>query len=75
MLAGLLHLTAGQIRVGGYVPFEQKAEFKKMMSLVMGQKSQLIWDIPLMETFKEATGGSCGQDNGESINVDLVASE
>ncbi len=51
MLAGLLHPTAGQIRVGGYVPFEQKAEFKKMMSLVMGQKSQLIWDIPPMETF------------------------
>ncbi|MFB9759681.1 ABC transporter ATP-binding protein [Ectobacillus funiculus] len=51
MLAGLLHPTAGQIQVGGYVPFEQKAEFKKMMSLVMGQKSQLIWDIPPMETF------------------------
>jgi ABC-2 type transport system ATP-binding protein len=51
MLAGLLHPTSGEITVGGFVPFEQKAEFKKMMSLVMGQKSQLIWDIPPMETF------------------------
>ncbi|WP_139490539.1 ABC transporter ATP-binding protein [Brevibacillus dissolubilis] len=51
MLAGLLHPTSGEIKVGGYVPFEQKADFKKMMSLVMGQKSQLIWDIPPMETF------------------------
>lgn len=51
MLAGLLHPTSGDIRVGGFVPFDQKNEFKKMMSLVMGQKSQLIWDIPPMETF------------------------
>ncbi|AMX85274.1 ABC transporter [Geobacillus subterraneus] len=51
MLAGLLHPTSGEITVGGFVPFEQKPEFKKMMSLVMGQKSQLIWDIPPMETF------------------------
>ncbi|KPD01039.1 putative ABC transporter ATP-binding protein YxlF [Geobacillus sp. BCO2] len=51
MLAGLLHPTSGEITVGGFVPFEQKPEFKKMMSLVMGQKSQLIWDIPPLETF------------------------
>ncbi|WCK53181.1 ATP-binding cassette domain-containing protein [Aneurinibacillus sp. Ricciae_BoGa-3] len=51
MLAGLLHPTSGQITVGGFKPLEQKNEFKKMMSLVMGQKSQLIWDIPPMETF------------------------
>lgn len=51
MLAGLLYPTSGEINVGGFVPFEQKKEFKKMMSLVMGQKSQLIWDIPPIETF------------------------
>lgn len=51
MLAGLLYPSSGEITVGGYIPFEQKNEFKKMMSLVMGQKSQLIWDIPPMETF------------------------
>ncbi|MED1421422.1 ABC transporter ATP-binding protein [Bacillus smithii] len=51
MLAGLLYPTAGHVQVAGYVPFEQKPEFKKIISLVMGQKSQLIWDIPPMETF------------------------
>ncbi|MBP2654856.1 MAG: transporter [Firmicutes bacterium] len=51
MLAGLLYPSAGKIRVDGFVPFEQKVEFKKKISLVMGQKSQLIWDIPPMETF------------------------
>ena len=51
MLTGLLYPTAGEIRVGGYVPFEQKGAFKKRITLVMGQKSQLIWDIPAMETF------------------------
>lgn len=51
MLAGLLHPSSGHIDVSGFKPQEQKNEFKKMMSLVMGQKSQLIWDIPPMETF------------------------
>lgn len=51
MLAGLLHPTSGRIEVNGFKPQEQKNEYKKMMSLVMGQKSQLIWDIPPMETF------------------------
>ena len=51
MLAGLLHPSSGQMDVNGFKPQEQKKEFKKMMSLVMGQKSQLIWDIPPMETF------------------------
>jgi ABC-2 type transport system ATP-binding protein len=51
MLTGLLHPTSGDIRVGGYVPYEQKAAFKKRMTLVMGQKSQLIWDIPASESF------------------------
>lgn len=51
MLAGLLYPTSGRINVNGFNPQGQKNEFKKMMSLVMGQKSQLIWDIPPMETF------------------------
>ncbi|WP_160723557.1 ABC transporter ATP-binding protein [Bacillus sp. USDA818B3_A] len=51
MLAGLLHPTSGSIKVNGFKPQEQQNEYKKMMSLVMGQKSQLIWDIPPMETF------------------------
>ncbi len=51
LLTGLLHPTAGRIRVAGFVPFEQKAAFKKTVSLVMGQKSQLMWDVPAAESF------------------------
>jgi len=51
MLAGLLYPSGGEIQVGGYVPHKQENDFKRMISLVMGQKSQLIWDIPPMETF------------------------
>lgn len=51
MLTGLLHPSSGRVRVGGFVPFEHKKEFKRRISLVMGQKSQLIWDIPAAETF------------------------
>lgn len=51
VLTGLLHPSGGEVKVGGFVPFQQKKEFKKQISLVMGQKSQLIWDIPAAETF------------------------
>lgn len=51
LLTGLLHPTSGRIEVGGFVPFRQQNAFKKRVSLVMGQKSQLIWDIPASETF------------------------
>lgn len=51
VLTGLLHPSDGEVNVGGFVPFQHKKEFKKQISLVMGQKSQLIWDLPAAETF------------------------
>ncbi|MDQ1909758.1 ATP-binding cassette domain-containing protein [Paenibacillus sp. GD4] len=51
MLTGLLHPTSGTIKVAGYVPWEHKNAFKRRISLVMGQKSQLIWDVPAAESF------------------------
>lgn len=50
-LAGLLYPTAGQVSVLGYVPFSRKRDFLKKIALVMGQKNQLWWDLPPMETF------------------------
>jgi ABC-2 type transport system ATP-binding protein len=52
MLTGLLYPTSGEVRVDGFVPSEHKKDFKKQISLVMGQKSQLMWDIPASETFQ-----------------------
>jgi len=52
VLAGLLHPTAGEVRVLGYTPFERKPAFLKQITLVMGQKQQLLWDLPAIETFE-----------------------
>lgn len=51
MLAGLLYPSSGKISVLGFVPFEREPSFLKSITLVMGQKNQLIWDLPPMETF------------------------
>jgi ABC-2 type transport system ATP-binding protein len=51
-LSGLLYPTQGYVNVNGFTPFERKVEFLKNISLVMGQKSQLWWDLPAMETFE-----------------------
>jgi ABC-2 type transport system ATP-binding protein len=52
MLAGLLHPTAGDVDVGGHVPRRREPEFLKKITLVMGQKQQLLWDLPPAETFE-----------------------
>jgi ABC-2 type transport system ATP-binding protein len=51
MLSGLLYPTSGQIDVLGFNPFNRKDEFLRQISLVMGQKNQLWWDLPAMDTF------------------------
>ncbi len=51
MLSGLLHPTAGLARVEGFVPFERRSAFLRSITLVMGQKQQLIWDLPAMDSF------------------------
>jgi len=51
MLSGLLHPTAGEVKVAGHVPRRREADFLKAITLVMGQKQQLIWDLPPAETF------------------------
>jgi ABC-2 type transport system ATP-binding protein len=51
MLSGLLHPTAGEVRVAGHVPRRREAAFLKKITLVMGQKQQLLWDLPPSETF------------------------
>ncbi len=50
-LSGLLYPTAGEVEVLGYTPFKRKKGFLKQISLVMGQKNQLWWDLPAMDSF------------------------
>jgi ABC-2 type transport system ATP-binding protein len=51
VLSGLLYPTAGDVRVCGFKPFERRPEFLRQITLVMGQKNQLIWDLPASESF------------------------
>jgi len=51
VLAGLLHPTSGEVRVGSYVPFTRDPRFLKLITLVMGQKQQLLWDLPPADTY------------------------
>lgn len=50
-LSGLLFPTSGKINVIGFNPWQRKHRFLKQIALVMGQKNQLWWDLPPMETF------------------------
>jgi ABC-2 type transport system ATP-binding protein len=50
MLSGILYPTSGQANILGYTPWERKNEFKKQFSIVMGQKTQLWWDLPANES-------------------------
>jgi viologen exporter family transport system ATP-binding protein len=52
MLSGLLHPTAGKLTVLGYVPWRRDKSFLRQITLVMGQRHQLIWDIPAIDTFE-----------------------
>jgi len=51
-LSGLLYPTSGFVQVLEYDPWEKRREFLKQISLVMGQKNQLWWDLPAIETFE-----------------------
>ncbi|HEX4419289.1 MAG TPA: ATP-binding cassette domain-containing protein [Kofleriaceae bacterium] len=51
VLSGLLHPTSGEVAVEDCAPFRRQAAFLRKITLVMGQKSQLIWDLPPGETY------------------------
>jgi len=51
MLCGLIYPTEGSISVSGYLPYRRKENFLKNITLIMGQKQQLLWDLPPIESF------------------------
>lgn len=51
MLSGLLHPTSGEARVLGFVPWRREADYLRAMTLVMGQRNRLAWDIPAADSF------------------------
>ena len=52
MLSGLLHPSDGTATVLGYVPWKREKAYLRQMTLVMGQRNQLAWDIPVADSFE-----------------------
>jgi ABC-2 type transport system ATP-binding protein len=52
MLSGLIHPSSGKVRVAGCVPFRRQEQFLNNITLIMGQKQQLIWDLPAIDSLK-----------------------
>src|SRR5690606_10443094 len=51
LLSGVINPTAGEARVMGYIPWNRDHDYRRRFALVMGQKNQLWWDLPPMESF------------------------
>ncbi|MEM8612001.1 MAG: ATP-binding cassette domain-containing protein [Cyanobacteria bacterium P01_H01_bin.105] len=52
MLTGLIYPSSGQVSVAGHIPFRRQRSFLEQMTLVMGQKQQLIWDLPTLDSLR-----------------------
>jgi len=52
MLTGLIHPSAGRVRVLDHEPFKRKVDFLRQITLVMGNKQQLLWDLPAMDSLR-----------------------
>jgi len=52
MLSGILCPESGSIKVNGYVPYKQRKEYVAGIGVVFGQKSQLQWDLPVIDSFE-----------------------
>jgi len=52
MLAGLLYPTGGEATVLGHVPSKREREYLRQMTMVMGNRNQLQWDIPALDSFE-----------------------
>ncbi|MBB2184677.1 ATP-binding cassette domain-containing protein [Lachnospiraceae bacterium MD1] len=70
MLTGTLYPTSGTIDVMGYNPTKNRKSYVHQIGAVFGQKSQLIWDIPPIDSFRmnKAIYGVSNKDYDERIN-------
>jgi ABC-2 type transport system ATP-binding protein len=69
MLTGLIYPSAGMVRVCDRIPFRRESDFLQKITLVMGQKQQLIWDLPVLDSLRinAAVYGICDRDYRQRI--------
>lgn len=51
ILSGIVHPSEGDVSILGFRPWERDNEFRRQMSLIMGQKNQVWWDLPALDSF------------------------
>ena len=51
ILSGIVHPTSGEATVLGFNPWERDNQYRKQMCLIMGQKNQVWWDLPALDSF------------------------
>lgn len=51
ILAGIMHPTSGDVTIMGHRPWERADAYRKQMALIMGQKAQVWWDLPALDSF------------------------
>lgn len=52
MLSGILYPDSGEINIAGFIPYKQRKEYVSNIGVVFGQKSQLAWDLPVIDSFE-----------------------
>ena len=52
MLSGILYPDYGEVKVNGYIPYKQRKDYVGSIGVVFGQKSQLQWDLPVIDSFE-----------------------
>jgi ABC-2 type transport system ATP-binding protein len=66
ILAGILYPSSGKVMINRYIPFNKEKNYLKQIAFVMGQKNQLLWELPAQDSFllnKEIYELSEGQFN------------
>ncbi|OUC13343.1 MAG: ABC transporter [Alkalinema sp. CACIAM 70d] len=73
MLTGLIHPSAGSVTVAGHIPFRRESAFLRKITLVMGQKQQLIWDLPAMDSLQINAAVYGLSDRAAQARIDELA--
>ncbi|MGI0494408.1 ABC transporter ATP-binding protein [Alkalinema pantanalense CENA528] len=73
MLTGLIHPSSGKVQVAGHIPFKRESAFLRKITLVMGQKQQLIWDLPAMDSLQINAAVYGLSDRAAQTRIDELA--
>ena len=71
MLSGLLYPTSGDVSVLGHTPFKREKAYLSQITLVMGQRNQLIWDIPVAFAVTVPAEALIGRLDAQTLALDI----